>query len=320
MIQVAVLGATGMVGQHYVALLQNHPWFKIALLAASERSFGKRLSGAEWFPKESLKTDWELSRGTLEELKECDLVFSCMGGGEELEEALAASGVYVISHNASHRTKADVPLIVPEINANQLQNHRLIAKPNCAIQSYVMPLAPLRKFGIERVTVTTLQSLSGAGKKAMKGEAVVPHIPGEEEKCQTEPQRVLERIFPISATCMRVPIPYGHYASVSVAFAQKPSEAEIIDSWKGFAGLDLPTAPKQPLHVDSELDVWRERGMAVSVGRLRPCPTHDWQFACASHNVLRGAAGGGLLTAEYIANDPKSPLSERLRELSLCRN
>lgn len=292
-----------MVGQHYVALLQEHPWFEIALLTASERSIGRRLSEGEWFPRMPLLRDWELTEGTFEALSECDVVFSCMGGGEELERALARAGVVVISHNAVHRKDPQIPLVIPEINGTKAP---LIAKPNCAHQSYTMALAPLRPFGIEQVTVTTLQSLSGAGKGAMGGTELSPHIPGEAEKCETEPLRILERVFPISATCVRVPVPYGHYASVSVTFTRRPTEREILEAWADFPGLDLPTAPKRPLVVDYELDIWRERGMAISVGHLRPSATHDWQFLSAAHNVIRGAAGGGLLTAECAFHDSKS--------------
>ena len=140
----------------------------------------------------------------------------------------------------------------------------------------------------------------------MGGTELTPDIPGEAEKCETEPLRILERVFPISATCVRVPIPYGHYATVSVTFTRKPSEREIVEAWEGSPGLDLPTAPKRPLVVDSFFDVWRENGMAISVGQLRPSATHHYQFVTAAHNVIRGAAGGGILTAECALYDSRS--------------
>lgn len=335
-IPVALWGATGVVGQRYALLLAGHPWFELVYLAASEQSVGKRYAEAvagRWLPSAPIPpaiADLRIHRLDPSDLKlaNCALLFSAAGEVAD-EEAAAQKGLGVISHLSAQRMREDIPLIIPEINGDHLdllplqQRRRgwpgwVVAKPNCSIQSYLLPLYALHKhYPVARVQVTTLQALSGGGLQAMgMRENVIPYIRGEEEKCEQEPLKILgqiigERVEPavsptISAQCNRVPVVDGHLATVSVEFTgSKPSEEEIVALWKGFPGLSLPTAPLQPIHCFRELDrpqplldVDLERGMAISVGRLRPCSILDYRFVGLSHNAVRGAAGGGLLIAE----------------------
>lgn len=334
-IPVALWGATGVVGQRYALLLDNHPWFELVYLAASEQSVGKRYSEAvagRWLPSAPIPTSIaDLPIHRLDpadpKLANCPLLFSAAGEVADEEEA-AHRGLGVISHLSAQRMRDDIPLIIPEINGDHLdllplqQRKRgwrgwIVAKPNCSIQSYLLPLYALhRHYPVARVQVTTLQALSGGGLQAMgMRENVIPYIGGEEEKCEREPLKILGRIInekielapspTFSAQCNRVPVVDGHLATVSVEFISKPSEEEILSLWEQFPGLALPTAPVRPIHFFREpdrpqplLDVDLERGMAISVGRLRPCPLFDYRFVALSHNAVRGAAGGGLLIAE----------------------
>lgn len=335
-IPVALWGATGVVGQRYALLLAGHPWFELVYLAASEQSVGKRYSEAvagRWLPSAPIPTSIaDLPIHRLDpadpKLANCALLFSAAGEVAD-EEGAAARGLRVVSHLSAQRMREDIPLIIPEINGDHLdllplqQRKRgwpgwIVAKPNCSIQSYLLPLYALHKhYPVARVQVTTLQALSGGGLQAMgMRENVIPYIHGEEEKCEREPLKILGRIVgdgielaaspAFSAQCNRVPVVDGHLATVSVEFAAaKPSEEEILSLWENFPGLSLPTAPIQPIHCFREpdrpqplLDVDLERGMAISVGRLRPCPILHYRFVGLSHNAVRGAAGGGLLIAE----------------------
>lgn len=351
-IKVGVIGATGMVGQNYLRLLKNHPWFDVKYVAASPRSAGKRYEEAvagRWLMSESIP---EAIRDlVVEDANEvasakgkCDLVFSAVelekDAIRKLEEAYAKAGFPVVSNNSAHRSTPDVPMIIPEVNpehieliksqrANREWKKGLIAvKPNCSIQSYVTPLYALMQAGykIEAAVISTLQAVSGAGypgPASMKMiDNVIPYIGGEEEKSEQEPLRILGKLqngkilpdksIKISAHCNRVPVIDGHMACVSLKFKnRKPSLEEVKKIWRQFSGepqkLNLPTAPKEAIIYREEQDRPQPRmdrdawgAMAVSVGRLRECPVFDLRFVGLSHNTVRGAAGGAILTAELL--------------------
>lgn len=276
-IKTAVLGASGILGQHYLALLQDHHWFEM--------------------------TDPEAAT----------LIFSALPNeaAEEFESHHLKRGCTVISSASCNRRTA--PLIIPEINAHHLNDGtRLIAKPNCALQSFLIPLAPLhRKAKIRALSVTTLQAISGAGKNGLPAHAihdnVIPYIEGEEEKLENEPLKILETNFPISVHCNRVPVLHGHLACVSVSFEHLLTREEILELWKQPSLLDLPLAPRHPIiyheapdRPQTRLDRENGNGMSVSVGRLRPSSLFDWSFVALSHNAIRGGAGGGVLIAELL--------------------
>lgn len=348
--KVGVIGGTGMVGQRFVSLMENHPWFKLTVIAASPRSAGKSY-------EEAVGTRWALETPMPEEAKtiivkdaeadaeviasEVDFVFSAVDMKKEeikaLEEKYAKLECPVVSNNSAHRWTPDVPMVVPEINPEHLevieaQRKRLgtkrgfiAVKSNCSLQSYVPALNPLRGFGIEKVLVCTYQAISGAGKTFESWpemiDNVIPYIGGEEEKSEQEPLKLWGKVEngvivnadspAITAQCIRVAASNGHMAAVFVSFAKKPEKEEILRIWKSFSGraqeLQLPTAPKQFLHYFEEdnrpqtkLDRNLEKGMAVSIGRLRPDTQYDYKFVCLSHNTLRGAAGGAVLLAELL--------------------
>ncbi|MEK6957824.1 MAG: aspartate-semialdehyde dehydrogenase [archaeon] len=347
--KVGILGATGMVGQQYVSLLENHPWFEVGCVAASERSAGKKYSEAvegRWhMQKEIPQTAKELMVRDVAQVKEiakeCDFVFSALDTpvAKVFEEKYAEAGTPVVSNASTHRNTKDVPMLIPEINAEHMSiipmqqknrgwaNGFIVVKPNCSLQSYMTPLFALHgKFSVKKVIVTTLQAVSGAGHPGVSSfdiiDNVIPYIGGEEEKSENEPMKILGSVkgneivnasgIEISAHCNRVPVIDGHLACVSAAFEKKPSRAEILDAWKKFRGipqeLKLPFAPKQPIIYREEenrpqprLDRDVDKGMAVTVGRLRKCNVLDWRFVGLSHNTIRGAAGGGILNAELLA-------------------
>jgi aspartate-semialdehyde dehydrogenase len=256
---------------------------------------------------------------------------------QALEEKYAKLECPVVSNNSAHRWTPDVPMVVPEINPEHLevieaQRKRLgtkrgfiAVKSNCSLQSYMPALHPLRDFGIDKVLVCTYQAISGAGKTFETWpemvDNVIPYIGGEEEKSEREPMKLWGKVEngiianaaepSITAQCIRVPVTNGHMAAVFVTFKQKPEKDEILKAWRAFEGkpqeLELPTAPKQFLHYFEEdnrpqtrLDRELERGMAISIGRLRPDTQYDYKFVCLSHNTLRGAAGGAVLLAELL--------------------
>ena len=349
--KVGIVGATGMVGQRFVTLLENHPWFKLTTLAASGRSAGKTYEdavGSRWAMTtpmpESVKKMVVLDAANVEEVaSKVDFVFCAVNMKKDeikaLEEAYAKAEVPVVSNNSAHRWTEDVPMVVPEINAEHLaiieaQRKRLgtkrgfiAVKSNCSLQSYVPALHPLMKYGLERALVCTYQAISGAGKTFQRWPEMVdnciPYIGGEEEKSEQEPLKLWGHIEgdqivsadapAFTAQCIRVPVTNGHLGAVFMDFeGEKPSEEEIIEVWKNYAGraqeLKLPSAPKQFLHYFTEPDrpqIHSERelehGMAVSIGRLRPDTQYDYKFVCLSHNTLRGAAGGAVLLAELLA-------------------
>lgn len=348
---VGIIGATGMVGQRFATLLENHPWFNVTTLAASPRSAGKTY-------EEAVSKKWAMDTPIPEKMKsivmmdatgdidkiasQVDFVFCAVDMKKDeikkLEEAYAKAECPVISNNSANRGVEDVPMVVPEINADHLaviesQKKRLgtkrgfiAVKSNCSIQSYVPALNPLRKFGITKVLACTYQAISGAGKTFETWpemiDNLIPYIGGEEEKSEQEPLKVWGTVEDgkivnattpsITTQCLRVPVSNGHTAAVFVSFEKKPSKEEILEAWKTFKGepqeLELPLAPKQFIHYFEEndrpqakLDRGLERGMAVSVGRLREDTQYDYKFVCLSHNTLRGAAGGGVLLAELLA-------------------
>jgi aspartate-semialdehyde dehydrogenase len=341
-IEVGILGATGTVGQRFVELLADHPWFTPAWLAASDRSAGKRYADA---------ASWQLPGAPpprLGELRveECvpgrgpRVVFSSMSGAEagEIEAAFAAAGHLVISNSSHFRMAADVPLLVPEINPDHLgllavQRRRrawegaIVTNPNCAAVVLVMALAPLRRFGIVRVLATTLQAVSGAGYPGVPSldvlGSVVPYIGGEEPKVESEPQKILGELrgeevrplpFVVSAACHRVAAVDGHMVAVSVELAAPPPREELLAAMAGFSGLPqerrLPSAPRHPIHLleaadrpQTRKDAGLERGMATAVGRVRVCPVLHFKFVALAHNVMRGAAGAAVLNAELMASD-----------------
>lgn len=348
--KVGVVGATGMVGQRFVTLLAQHPWFKLTALAASARSAGRTYQeavGSRWAmttPMPDCVKDMVVldAADVAAVAAQVDFVFCAVNMKKDeikaLEEAYAKAECPVVSNNSAHRMTPDVPMVVPEINAEHIeiipaQRKRLgtkrgfiAVKSNCSLQSYVPALHPLRGYGITKCLVCTYQAISGAGKTFETFpdilDNVIPYIGGEEEKSEQEPLKLWgriegNRIVPatvpsFTAQCLRVPVSDGHMGAVFVSFERKPSKEEILSAWAGFRGpaqeLDLPSAPKQFLHYFTEddrpqpkLDRMLENGMAVSIGRLREDTQYDYKFVCLSHNTLRGAAGGAVLLAELLA-------------------
>lgn len=351
-LKVGVLGATGLVGQHFVTLLENHPYFEVTVLAASPRSSGQKYIDA-------VKDRWKLTEAIPESIKnlivydineidsikdKVDFVFCAVDMPKnkilEIEEKYAKAEIPVISNNSANRFTPDVPVVIPEINPEhfeiiQKQKERLgtsrgfiATKPNCSIQSYVPALHALMKFKPKQVVVSTYQAISGAGKTFNDWpemlDNVIPFIGGEEEKSEKEPLKIWGSIegnkiitaeSPIITTqCIRVPVADGHLATVFVSFENKPSKEEILECWKNYKGkpqtLDLPSAPKQFLNYFEEenrpqtrLDRDIEKGMGISIGRLREDSLFDYKFVCLSHNTLRGAAGGAVLTAELLKTE-----------------
>ena len=350
--RVGVLGATGMVGQRFLALLENHPWYEVTLLAASANSAGQKYADA-------VKGRWALSKPaparyaalTVENASDVakiadqvDFVFCAVDMSKEetakLEEDYARAETPVVSNNSAHRATPDVPMMVPEVNPEhasviEAQRRRLgtkrgfvAVKPNCSLQSYVPAIHPLMKFGPKRVAVCTYQAISGAGKTFETWpemvDNLIPFIKGEEEKSEKEPMKIWGsqkdgKIVPaadpvISAQCIRVPASDGHMAAVFLQLEKKASREEIIALWRAFEGkpqaLGLPSAPKPFLTYFEEenrpqtrLDRDAGGGMGVTIGRLRPDTLFDWRFVALSHNTVRGAAGGAVLTAELLTKD-----------------
>ena len=348
--KVGIIGGTGMVGQRFITLMENHPWFQLTAIAASSRSAGKPYA-------EAVAGRWALDVPMPEEAKNLvvldaeqdaerlasmvDFCFCAVDMKKEeiraLEEKYARLECPIVSNNSAHRWTDDVPMVVPEINADHLavieaQRKRLgtkrgfiAVKSNCSLQSYVPALHPLKKYGLEKILVCTYQAISGAGKTFQRWPEMVdnciPYIGGEEEKSEQEPLKLWGKVEngvivnaqspAITAQCLRVPASNGHMAAVFARFENKPSMEEIKEIWANYKGraqeLALPSAPKQFLHYFEEpdrpqtrLDRMTEGGMAVCIGRLRPDTQYDYKFVCLSHNTLRGAAGGAVLLAELL--------------------
>jgi aspartate-semialdehyde dehydrogenase len=337
--QVGILGATGMVGQRFIQLLENHPWFEVAWLAASDRSSGRKYGdAAKWkldtqLPKRI--AEMPVSPATPEGAPK--VIFAALDAdiARDMEPKFAAAGCAVISNSSAFRMQADVPLVIPEVNAEHLglieeQTWRkqsggyIVTNPNCSAIGLVLALKPLEmRFGIDSIFVTTMQAVSGAGYPGVPSldimGNVVPFIKNEEEKMQEETLKLLGRLSgravtplnaKISAHCNRVAVEDGHTESVSLKLSTKATREEMLAAWREFnplAGQSLPTAPGQPVEfVEAEdrpqprLDKMRGNGMASTVGRLRPCTIFDWKFTVLSHNTIRGAAGAALLNAELL--------------------
>jgi aspartate-semialdehyde dehydrogenase len=351
-LKVGVLGATGLVGQRFVSLLETHPWFEVVTVAASASSAGKSYADA-------VSGRWSLAAAIPAKTAELvvrdasevdgiaagvDFVFCAVDMPKDatakLEEDYARAETPVVSNNSAHRWTPDVPVMIPEINSDHMaiiesQRRRLgvkrgfvAAKPNCSLQSYVPAIDPLRSFGPTKVAVCTYQALSGAGKTLATWpemeDNVIPFIKGEEEKTEQEPLKIWGSIRDgkivaasapvISAQCVRVPVSDGHMAAVFIAFERKPTREQILAAWKETSGkpqkLGLPSAPNPFLHYtddearpQTKLDRDAGNGQAVTIGRLRPDHVFDWRFIALSHNTVRGAAGGAILTAELLATE-----------------
>lgn len=341
-IEVGVLGATGAVGQEFIAQLSRHPWFQLTWIAASERSAGRPYDEA---------TTWRLPVPCPDSVAKMrvdfvvpdrapELVFSGLDStvAGEVEEEFAKAGHLVVSNASNHRMAEDVPLLIPEINSDHLRllerqasvrawAGRIVTNPNCSTIMLAMALAPLRPFGLQAVNVTTLQAVSGAGYPGVASldilGNVIPYIGGEEEKMETETRKILgafrdgrvdEHPVVVSAHTTRVPVINGHTEMLSVGFQSRPSEDDIIRAFREFVGRpqheQLPTAPLRPLEYLSavdrpqpRLDVDRGKGMTVTVGRLRRCPLLDYKFVVLGHNTVRGAAGAAILNAELMHKD-----------------
>ena len=338
---IGILCATGMVGQRYIQLLENHPWFEVAWLAASDRSSGKTYGeAAKWrldtpLPERIAK----MTVSAAEPEGAPKIIFSSIDSGiaKELEPKFAAAGCAVLSNSSAFRMTPNVPLVIPEINAEHLHlieeqpwrkesGGYLVTNPNCSTIGLVMALKPIEeRFGIEKIFVTTMQAVSGAGYPGVPSmdilDNVVPYIGSEEEKMEEETLKLLGKLeghgvqplaARITAHCNRVAVVDGHTECVSIQLRKKASKEEILAAWaeyKPLAEKNLPFAPLQPVQFSAlpdrpqpRLDRNREKGMAVTTGRLRPCNLLDWKFVVLSHNTVRGAAGATILNAELLAS------------------
>ena len=338
---IGILGATGMVGQRYIQLLENHPWFEVVWLAASDRSSGKPYGEA---------AKWRLDTPLPERIAAMTVVAAEPAGApkiifasidaayaRELEPLFAAAGCAVVSNSSAFRMAPSVPLVLPEVNADHLhlieeQSWRkqsggyIVTNSNCTVMGPVLALKPIQdRFGIEQIIATSMQAVSGAGYPGVASmdilDNVIPYIANEEEKMEEEMLKLLgtldgHAVKPLSAlmsaSCNRVPVVNGHTVSVSIKLAKPATREEILAAWADFrplAGQELPTAPDQPVQwapqpdrPQPRLDRNRGNGMAVTVGRLRPCGVLDWKFTVLSHNTIRGAAGATILNAELLAS------------------
>lgn len=336
-IPVAILGATGCVGQKLIQLLIAHPWFEITTLCASERSAGKLYGEVvNWLMPVPLPH--EISRMTVQRCQpspEVTLVFSGLDSSiaGEIETVFATAGKVVVSNSSSHRMDPDVPLLIAEVNPDQLQlvksqrfeKGMIVTNPNCSVIGFAIALKPLMdQFGLESAHVTTMQAVSGAGFPGIASldiiDNLIPYIRGEEEKVETEPLKIFgtlegSRLLPskmkISAQCNRIAVTDGHSASVAVKLKRTAEPDEIIKAWRTFQAepqkLGLPMAPFHPIHYfeqehypQPKLHRELDKGMALSIGRLRRCPVMDFKFSILSHNTIRGAAGAAILNAELM--------------------
>jgi aspartate-semialdehyde dehydrogenase len=339
--KIGILGATGMVGQRFIQLIENHPWFEVDWLAASDRSSGKKYGEA---------VRWKLDTPLPERIASMPVspatptgapkvIFAALDAdiARELEPQFAAAGCAVISNSSAFRMEPSVPLVIPEVNGDHLallenQSWRrksggyIVTNPNCSAIGLVMALKPIvDRFGIEAIFVSTMQAVSGAGYPGVASldilGNVVPYIKNEEEKMEQETLKLLGRLngraveplaAKMTAHCNRVAVEDGHTESVSIKLGKKATREELIAAWAEFApltGKDLPTAPAQPVEYvgaddrpQPRLDRMRGAGMAATVGRVRPCGLLDWKFTVLSHNTIRGAAGAALLNAELLVS------------------
>ena len=339
-IEVGILGATGAVGQQFIALLANHPWFTVTWLGASQRSEGKAYRDA---------SAWRLPTPLPDAVAKQQVNAAVPGGAPklvfsgldssvagEIEGAFARAGHVIVSNSRNYRMEADVPLLIPEVNADHLAllkaqsatrgwKGAIVTNPNCVVVVVAMALAPLRQFGLKSSMITSLQAISGAGYPGVASwdilGNVIPFIGGgEEEKIETETNKILGSLrgatvadhpVTVSAAVTRVPVHNGHTASIAVGLEQRPDAEAVIAAWNGFRGKPqdqgLPSAPPQPIVYLTEqnrpqpaLDANRDGGMTVTVGRLRRCPILDYKFVALGHNTIRGAAGAAILNAELM--------------------
>jgi aspartate-semialdehyde dehydrogenase len=338
---IGILGATGMVGQRYIQQLENHPWFEIVWLAASDRSSGKPYGeAAKWrldtpLPERIAK----MVVSPAEPAGAPKVIFASIDAAiaREMEPKFAAAGCAVLSNSSAFRMTPNVPLVIPEVNADHLHlieeqpwrkeaGGYMVTNPNCSTIGLVMALKPLEeRFGIEQIFVSTMQAISGAGYPGVASmdilDNVVPYIGGEEDKVEAETLKLLgsidgSQVAPldarITAHCNRVAVVDGHTECVSLKLRKKATQEEILAAWAEFQplkGRDLPTAPAVPVQwtpladrPQPRLDRNRDAGMAVTVGRLRPCSLLDWKFVLLSHNTVRGAAGATILNAELLVS------------------
>ena len=347
---IGILGATGMVGQRFIQLLESHPWFEVAWLAASDRSSGKSYGEAAKWRLDTPMPE-RIARMTVSPADPTGapkIIFAALDAdiARDMEPKFAAAGCAVVSNSSAFRMDANVPLVIPEVNADHLhlieeQSWRkesggyMVTNPNCSAIGLVLALKPIEeRFGIEQIFVTTMQAVSGAGYPGVPSMDilgnVVPYIKSEEEKMEAETLKLLGRfernvIKPLgarmSAHCNRVAVEDGHTESVSIKLARPATREQMLAAWAEFRPLalqHLPMAPEQPIEFASQddrpqprLDKNRGRGMAVTVGRLRPCGLLDWKFTVLSHNTIRGAAGAAILNAELLRSlgkfDPEPP-------------
>jgi len=341
-IEVGILGATGMVGQHFVKFLEGHPWFDLKWLGASDRSAGKKYKDAMNWNLAGTAPD-SVAGLTVAESKPGNapqLLFSAMDASiaTEIERAFAQAGHVVVSNSRNHRMERDVPLLVPEINPDHLKlipgqqqargwKGQIVTNPNCSTIVLTMGLAPLKQFGITKIVATTMQAISGAGYPGVPSMDIVgnviPFIGNEEEKMEQETQKILgefrgDHIEPLparmSAHCNRVAVVDGHTVTVSVELSSKPSLADVRRAFDTFTAVPqerrLPSAPPRPVIYMEEAnrpqprkDAERERGMAAFVGRLRACPVLDYKFVALGHNTIFGAAGAAVLNAELMHSE-----------------
>jgi len=339
-IPVGILGATGVVGQRFIQLLENHPWFEVAWLAASDRSEGREYAkAARWRLKTPIPqsvANMRVSPATPDGAPK--VIFAALDASiaAEMEPRFATAGHAVITNSSALRMAKDVPLVIPEVNPDHIKliecqpwrkksGGFVVTNSNCSAMGLVLALAPLQKhFGLETVMAVTMQAVSGAGYPGVASldilGNVIPYIAKEEEKMEEETQKLLGKLngagvipahFKMSAQCNRVAVEDGHTESISVKFSKKASPNEIIDAWTSFRGVaqqkQLPSAPEIPVrYMDANdrpqprFDVEFGRGMTTTVGRLRPCKVLDWKFTVLSHNTIRGAAGAALLNAELL--------------------
>ena len=338
---VGILGATGMVGQRYIQLLENHPWFEVTWIAASDRSSGKTYAeAAKWRLDSALPeriAKMALSPATPEGAPK--IIFASVDAAfaRELEPAFAAAGCAVVSNSSAFRMAENVPLVLPEVNADHLclieeQSWRkesggfIVTNSNCTVMGPVLALKPLDdRFGVEQIFATSMQAVSGAGYPGVPSmdilDNVIPFIGGEEEKMEAEALKLLGKLegnavrplaARMSASCNRVAVVDGHLVNLSIKLRKPDTREEVLAAWAEFrplAGRDLPMAPELPVHYAPQddrpqprLDRNRDKGMAATVGRLRPCNILDWKFSVLSHNTVRGAAGATILNAELLAS------------------
>lgn len=340
-LNVAILGATGAVGQRFIQLLENHPWFRVAEVNGSERSAGRTYGEAvRWVldgePPASVR---DLTVKATGEPLESRLVFSALPKetAVDVEVPIAAAGHVVCTNASAFRMTPDVPLLLPEINSEHIRllefqrrnrgwtTGALVANSNCTTMPVVMSLAPLMQFGVRRVSVVSAQAISGAGYPGVPSldilDNIVPFVGGEEDKLVTEPRKMLGRFtdeaiaeaeITVSASCNRAPVIDGHLVNISVELTDQPSMDEVIAAWNDYRGADpvpsLPSAPAQPVIYVTQEDRPQPRrdrmagsGMSTTVGRLRECPVLGYKFVALSHNTIRGAAGCSILNAELLA-------------------